>query len=406
MSQPTKLRRTLTLPMMVLYGLGTTIGAGIYALVGEIANVSGYFAPISFLIAALLASFTAISFAELSSRYPRAAGVALYTKEAFKSQRLSTLMGMFVILAGLVSAAALVNGFVIYLDEFLSVERTIAIIIVTALLTLIAIWGIAESVTVASIVTVIELTGLVIIIAVSAESISTIENHWHKLIPSASSAQWTGIFLGSILSFYAFIGFEDMIDVAEEIKDVKHTLPRAIVLTLLITTIVYLLLMLTAVLSLSPEQLSDSKVPLVTLFEHHVGSGGSIISSIGMIAIINGALIQIIMASRVIYGLASRQQLPKCLSSINQLTQTPILATLLSSSIVITLALIGRLASLAEVTSLIILIIFSVVNLALWRIKRQTPQPNDIRVYPLWIPIIGFFVSASFVISKCLLLFH
>ena len=110
MSGQVTLKRTLSLPMMVLYGLGTTIGAGIYALVGEVASVAGYYAPISFLIASILAGFTAISFAELSSRFPRAAGAALYVKQGFSSDRLSIVIGLLVIAAGLVSAAALVNG--------------------------------------------------------------------------------------------------------------------------------------------------------------------------------------------------------------------------------------------------------------------------------------------------------
>lgn len=303
MSDQTKLRRTLSLPMMVLYGLGTTIGAGIYALVGEIANVAGYFAPISFLIASILAGFTAISFAELCSRYPLAAGVSLYTQQAFKSDRFSTVIGLFVIMAGLVSAAALVNGFVSYLHQFIVLDRSIAITLISIILASIAAWGIAESVTIAATITIIEIAGLLLVIVVSSDSLATVNTRWTELIPSADFSHWNGIFLGTILSFYAFIGFEDMVDVAEEVKDVKHNLPRAILLTLVITTAIYLLLMLTAVLSLTPAELAASKVPLVAIYEHHVAEEGLIISGIGMIAIINGALIQIIMASRVLYGL-------------------------------------------------------------------------------------------------------
>lgn len=400
MNSQTTLKRTLSLPMMVLYGLGTTIGAGIYALVGEIANVAGYYAPASFLIAAILAGFTAISFAELCGRFPRAAGAALYVKQGFSSEHLSTLVGLLVITAGLVSAAALVNGFVGYLHQFISVDRIIAIVIVTILLAGIASWGIAESVTIASIITVIEIGGLLLVIVVSSDSLASLPYRWPELIPSADVASWGGIYLGAVLSFYAFIGFEDMVDVAEEVKDVKQNLPRAILLTLGITTVIYMLLMVTAVLSLTPAELSSSKAPLSSIYEHHVGEKAVVISIIAMLAIINGALIQIIMASRVLYGMSSRGQLPVILSKVYHRTRTPLIATIVAALLVLILALLGRLASLAEATSLIILTLFSIVNLALWKIKQRDPHPEGVRIFPAWIPIIGFVVSFAFVTGE------
>ena len=400
MSGQVTLKRTLSLPMMVLYGLGTTIGAGIYALVGEVASVAGYFAPVSFLIASLLAGFTAISFAELSSRFPRAAGAALYVKQGFSSDRLSIVIGLLVIAAGLVSAAALVNGFVGYLHLFIGIDRVIAIMLVTLLLGGVAAWGIAESVTIASLITLIEIGGLMLVIAVSGEGLSTFSTRWAELIPSMDSASWSGIYFGVALSFYAFIGFEDMVDVAEEVKEVKRTLPLAILLTLVITTLLYMVLMITAVLSLPPEELASSSAPLTTLYEHHTGEKAIVISIIGMFAIINGALIQMIMASRVLYGLSSRGHLPNLLGVVHHRTRTPLVATAVASVIVLILALTGRLASLAETTSVIMLMIFSIVNLALWRIKRRNPYPPDIRVFPIWIPITGFFASFAFVLSE------
>ena len=400
MTNQVALKRTLSLPMMVLYGLGTTIGAGIYALVGEIASVAGYFAPISFLIASLMAGFTALSFAELCGRFPRAAGAALYVKQGFDSDRLSTVVGLLVITAGLVSAAALVNGFVGYLHQFIGIERVIAIILVTVLLGGIAAWGIAESVTIASLITVIEIGGLLLVIAVSGEGLATFSARWTELIPSTDITSWGGVYLGAVLSFYAFIGFEDMVDVAEEVKEVKRNLPLAILLTLGITTLIYMLLVITAVLSLTPAELASSEAPIAQIYEHYTGEKAIVISIIGMFAIINGALIQMIMASRVLYGLSSRGQLPDLLGVVHHRTRTPIIATIVATVIVLTLALIGRLASLAEATSVIMLTIFSMVNLALWRIKRRDPHPVGIRIFPSWIPITGFLVSFAFVLSE------
>ena len=400
MTRKVSLKRTLSLPMMVLYGLGTTIGAGIYALVGEIASVAGYFAPVSFLIASLLAGFTAISFAELCGRFPRAAGAALYVKQGFASERLSTIVGLLVITAGLVSAAALVNGFVGYLHQFIGLDRVIAIVLVTILLGGIAAWGIAESVTIASLITVIEIGGLLLVVIVSGEGLSASSARWTELIPSADITSWGAVYLGAVLSFYAFIGFEDMVDVAEEVKEVKRNLPLAILLTLGITTFIYMLVIVTAVLSLPPAELASSEAPLAKIYEYHTGEKAVIISIIGMFAIINGALIQMIMASRVLYGLSSRGQLPDLLGIVHHRTRTPLVATGVATGIVLVLALVGRLASLAETTSVIMLIIFSMVNLSLWRIKRRDPHPVGVRIFPTWVPITGFFVSFAFVLSE------
>ena len=400
MTDQVVLKRSLTLPMMVLYGLGTTIGAGIYALVGEVVSVAGYFSPVSFLVASVMAGFTAISFAELCGRFPRAAGAALYVKQGFASERLSTIVGLLVIIAGLVSASALVNGFVGYLHQFIGIERATAIILVTLLLGSIAAWGIAESVTIASLITVVEIGGLLLVIAVSSEGLSDFSVRWSEFIPPFDISSWGSVYLGAILSFYAFIGFEDMVDVAEEVNEVKRTLPLAILLTLGITTFIYMLLMITAVLSMPPAEFASSDAPLAMLYEYHTGESAIVISIIGIFAIINGALIQMIMASRVLYGLSSRGQLPDLLGVVHHRTRTPLVATAVATIIVLILALAGRLSSLAEATSVIMLIIFSIVNLSLWRIKRRDPYPVDVRVFPIWVPIAGFFVSFIFVLIE------
>ncbi|MCK5640942.1 MAG: amino acid permease [Gammaproteobacteria bacterium] len=397
MSSRVHLKRSLSLTQMVLYGLGTTIGAGIYALVGELAGIAGYFAPISFLIAAFMATLTAMSFAELSGRFPQAAGAALYVKEGFGSQNLSTLTGLLVILAGLVSAAALINGFVGYLHQFITLDRIPIIILTTFTLGAIAAWGISTSVSIASFITLIEIGGLLLIVAVSLMGTPFhADTMISTLIPSADFAQWSVIFAGTLLAFYAFIGFEDMVDVAEEIKDVKRNLPLAIILTLVITTILYMLIMVTAVLAVPPEQLAKSKAPLTFLYQHFTGNDASLISIIGLLAIINGALIQIIMASRVMYGLGSRGQLPALLSIVNTQTKTPLTATFIATITVLVLALLGHLSLLAEITSLIMLCIFAMINLALVKVKKQSPNTADSINFPPWIPMLGFIVSLSF----------
>ena len=220
------------------------------------------------------------------------------------------------------------------------------------------------------------------------------------MIPPADISSWGSIYFGAVLAFYAFIGFEDMVDVAEEVKDVKRNLPLAILLTLGITTFLYMLLMITALSSLTPTELANSEAPLALIYEYHTEENAFVISIIGMFAIINGALIQMIMASRVLYGLSSRRQLPTVLSIIYPRTHTPLIATVVVTIITLMLALIGRLGSLAEATSLIMLTIFSLVNLALWRIKRRDPHPDGVKIFPIWVPITGFFISIAFVLIE------
>jgi len=401
MTAPVTLKRSLSLPMLVLYGLGTTIGAGIYALIGEIAGVAGYLAPVSFLIAALLAGVTALGFAELAARFPRAAGEALYVREGVGSVALSTLTGLLVVLAGLVSAAAMINGFVGYLQEFLRSDRAVVIFMVTVSLGAAAAWGIAESVLIASLVTLVEVGGLIWVIVVSGEAAAASASAWSHLLP-LDGAAWQGAFGAALLAFYAFIGFEDMVNVAEEVRDVRRNLPLAILLTLVITTVLYVLLMLTAVFALPPAELAASQAPLAHLYEQVTGRPATVISLIGMFAIINGALIQIVMAARVLYGLSVMAQLPAALGRVSARTRTPLLATVLVTLVVLGLALVGRIAVLAEMTSVTMLLVFALVNLALWRIKRRQPSAPGVRVLPSWVPVAAFLVCTGFVLAKAL----
>lgn len=381
------LRRAINLPLLVLYGLGTIVGAGIYALVGEVAGVVGYGAPLSFLVAAAVAALTACSFAELSGRLPRAAGAALYVQQGFGAPRLAMIVGLLVALSGVVSAAALSNGFVQYLVAFVEVDRAVALSAAALTLGGLAAWGIAQSVAVAAIITLVEVGGLLAVIVVGADAFSTLPERWTDFVPEG--AAWPAIFVGATLSFYAFIGFEDMVDVAEEVRDVRRTMPIAILLTLASATLIYLLLLLSALLTLPPERLAAEPAPIAALWAAHTGRAPVELGVIAMFAIINGALIQIVMASRVLYGLAGRGQLPAWLGRVHPRTRTPVLATGVVTAAVLSLALVGRLAGLATVTSMLMLTIFAAVNLALWRLKGAGDAPDGALRVPRAIPLLG-----------------
>ncbi|WP_127470987.1 APC family permease [Thiomicrorhabdus aquaedulcis] len=409
--QAPTLKRALSLPKMVFYGLGTTIGAGIYALIGELAGVSGYLAPMAFLVASVLAGLTALSFAELSSRYPHAAGTAAYTQVGFNLKPLSTLVGLLVILAGLVSSAALLHAFSGYFFKLVPWPTHWIILSTALILGAFALWGIVQAVWFTAALTLLGLIGLVWVIAVSVSALDQLPMLWPELLPGASFSSWGIVLAGTLLAFYAFIGFEDMVAVAEEVNDVQRTLPKAIILTLVLTTLLYLSIMLLAVLSIPPELFANSSAPLALLYEHHTQKNPQWIIWISLFAIIDGALIQIIMASRVLYGLSSQGQLPAWLGQINPKTHTPVYATILAICTVIILAFIGNLSSLAQLTSWIMLLVFTLVNLALWRIKRrevQFKQPiNTSKAahthafnVPIKLTLLAFLASLGFVLLE------
>jgi APA family basic amino acid/polyamine antiporter len=367
-SDPVRLKRSLSLTQMVLYGVGTTVGAGIYALIGEIAGIAGNLAPWSFLFAATMAAFTAFSFAQFSARFPQAAGAALYVQHGFGLPQLGLLVGILVIAAGTVSAAALLNGFVGYLQEFVALPSVVIILVASILLCAIAVWGIAESVWIAGVISVIEVAGLLWITMLATEATDFAAVDPSLFVPDLSLDSWSIVIGGSVLAFYAYIGFEDMVVVAEEVKDVSNNLPRAILLTMVITTVIYTVLVTSVILATGPELLANSRAPLADVYQHLTNHEPFAISIIGMFAITNGALIQVIMASRVLYGLSSRGQLPNLLGWVHPVIKTPIPATLLASTAVLLLALVGDLASLAELTAVTMLVVFALVNWALCRL--------------------------------------
>ncbi|MCA9749874.1 MAG: amino acid permease, partial [Romboutsia sp.] len=297
--QRTQLKRSISLPYITFYGLGTILGAGVYVLIGKVAGASGLYAPFSFALAALVACFTAFSYCELSSRYPKSAGESVYIHVAFNKTWLSTIVGLLVILTGIVSAATIINGFVGYLNYFITVPSSVAIISLVTGLTILAVWGITESVVFATVVTLIEIAGLLFVIIVAGDNLGNLSSRWQELLPEANASDWLGIILGSFLAFYAFIGFEDIVNIAEEVKNPKKNLPLAILLSFFIAFILYLTIAVIAVLAMPIDILAKSDAPLASLLMGYNESYGKIISLISLIAVVNGALVQVIMSSRV-----------------------------------------------------------------------------------------------------------
>jgi amino acid transporter len=390
----------LSLLQVVLYGLGTTIGAGIYLLIGEVAKLSEFAAPTAFLLSSLLAAFTALSFGELVSRFPQSAGEAVYVHEGFGSRNLATAVGLLVASAGCISAAAMANGFAGYLAEFIEIPKAICVTAFVVLLLAVAFWGVAESVTLAGLITLIEVGGLIAIIWVAGDHLDQVSARWVELLPLFDFGAWRGVAAASLLTFYAYLGFEDMVNVAEEVKDVRRKLPLAIGITLFVTTLLYVLLAAICVLAVPPAELATSTAPLALVFERTTGSAPTGIALIGILAVVNGALIQTIMASRILYGLASRGHIPAALAKVHARTGTPHHATLAAGFAVLVLALWLPLAPLAEGTAFVTLIVFASVNLALWRIKGRTDLQKPVFSVPRWVPAVGAFTTVGLLLVR------
>jgi len=365
------LARQINLPLLVFYGLGTILGAGIYVLVGKVAGSAGLLAPVSFIVAAAIAWLTAKSYCQLVVLFPKSAGEAIYIDNGFKLPSLSLVTGLMIILTGIVSAATLTKGFIGYLIVLVPVNESVAMITIVMLLMLLAIWGIGESLTVAALVTVIEVVGLLIVLAYCGDSLVELPDKASSLFVPQSIPEVAGVLSGAFLAFYAFIGFEDMVNVVEEVKEPSSTMPKAILWVVVISTTLYVLIALVACLSLSLPALEQSTAPLTDILKSQNVGAAKVVTLISILAIINGVLIQIIMASRVCYGLSMRFNGPSFLHAISTKTRTPVYATVLIASCIVLAALFFPLTTLAKATSFIILIIFTLINIALFRIKRR-----------------------------------
>ena len=388
--EPTnRLKRSLSAPVLAFYGLGTMLGAGVFALIGEVVADAGRFAPLSFFLAALVAAMTSLSFAELSARFPRAAGEAAYTAAAFRSKWLPVLIGLLTAGSGIVSAGVMVRSFLGYADIFLQLPVGIGIVALTLILTALAGLGVVFSTFVVVLITALEVGVLVLIIVLGSPSLPT---------PAPTTMDFPGSFgvlTGSVLAFYAFIGFEDMVNMAEEVRHPRRSMPVAIITALISAATLYVLVSWTAVKVTPLAELASSTAPMALVFSNISDLPPSFVRLVAMIAVINGALVQIVMASRVLYGLADQGRLPRWLGVIDRRTKTPLRATASVGLLIILAASLLPLADLAKTTSLLLLSVFMIVNISLIRIKARKTQDKDIFSAPTITPYLGLVLTAG-----------
>jgi len=348
-------------------------------------------APFAFIAAAIVMLFPALCFAELSGRYPFSSGAAQYVEESFGSRTIGLFIGILMISAGLVAASTISLGTVSYLSSLTNLPSWILLVAVVFSMGLICAWGIRESVIFAGIMTLLEIGGLVAVIVGGFFSDPDLLTHIDQLMP----VEWSGdvivsIIQASLLAFFAFIGFEGISNIAEETMEPRKTLPKAILLTLAISTVIYVLVVSVALLTVGPEDLATQPAPLSHLFARTTGLPAAIITLIAIFATLNGVIVQIIMVSRLSYGLSSRGLLPAFFGTINEKTQTPLIATLLTVVAALAIALVFPVITLAEWTSRLILFVFAIVCVALAKLKLGSvpPPPGTFEVNAI-VPVFG-----------------
>ena len=390
-----KLRRSLTLPLLTLYGLGVTVGAGIYVLIGVTAAEAGPYAWVAFLLAAFVVGFTAFSYAELATRYPVSAGESAYIEAGFGRAYFATAVGILVAVSGLVSASAITVGASAYLVGLTGVSPTTLVIVIVSSMGALAWWGITQSVIIAGIITLIEILGLIVVIVWGLAFSERLGIAVSDMIPPLIGGHWVGIISATVLAFFAFIGFEDMVNVAEEVQDPRRTIPKAIVYTLVIATLLYLATCIAVLLSVPMEALTESSAPLTLVFAEAPRAVQTGFAGIAVVATVNGVLIQMIMVSRVIYGMADRGRLPAYFARVSARTQTPYVATVFVTLCILGLSLFLPIDRLAGWTSQIVLCVFICVNLALIAIKHRIKSTINHFSIPLLVPVFGMISSIT-----------
>ena len=382
---PQGLRRRIGLPLYTLYGLGVMVGAGVYVLIGEIAGRVGPWAPLAFAAAGVAASFSALSFAELSRRIPESAGEAAYVRRAFGAPTFAVVIGVAVCAVGLISAAAVLRGGVGYLSAFVAAPEVVLIVLAGLALGAVSALGVEKALAFAAIFTVLEIAGLLAVIAAGALA---------EPIPAATAPETplsaVALLGAAFLAFFAFIGFEDMVNMAEEVREPDRTLPRGIIIAVAITVVLYVAVAWAVTRVASGAELAESTRPLALAFERATGWSGDGLGAIAVLAAINGVIAQLVMAARVLYGLGARSPAFAIFRHVSARTGAPDRATALATLVMLILALTTPLETLASVTSFVILAVFIVINAALIQLRRSgLAEGAPGFKAPVWAPYAG-----------------
>ncbi len=400
MANPPELHRVLGTFALTLYGVGVIVGAGIFVLIGEIAAEAGDASWLAFLCASLAALPTVLSYAELSSRYPHSAGAALFAGRAFARPFVAFVVGFLVVASGLMSTAAVSHGFVRYVRVVFDVPAVPTAVLVLAflgVLTFVNDRGIRESAWLNAVCTIASVIALLAIVIAGAPDMS---EAMPRLLAAPQQVATPMIVSAAALAFYAFIGFEDVCNVADETRDPSRTVPRATLLAFAIATTLYVLVTLACLAVVPAQELAQQDAPLATVSERVLPWISSRwLAVVAVLAVINTALLNLVMASRVMFGMARNGWLPAALGTVSARNRTPRRAVLVASALAAVFALTGLLGVLAEATNVIILVMFAAVNGSLLavRIRHVPPDPDAGRIFavPFLVPAIGVVLTLA-----------
>ncbi|MBO3100964.1 APC family permease [Cellulomonas fengjieae] len=398
----TPLKRTIGRKVLLLFVVGDILGAGIYALTGKVAAQVGGAIWLPFLCAFALAALTAASYAELVGRFPKAAGAALYANRAFKRPFLTFMVAFAVMMSGITSASAAARAFGgDYLAEFFTVPTLAAAWFFLLAITVVNFIGISESVRVNVVLTVVEATGLLVILAIGAWALITGDGQPARALELETEGTPLIAVLGATaLAFYALLGFEDSVNLAEEAQKPRRDFPRALFGGLAIAGLIYLGVAFTSSMLVDTATLAESTGPLLEVVKvAGLTFPPGLFAVIALLAVTNTALINMIMASRLVYGMSNEGIVPKILGRVHQSRQTPYVAIAFTVLIALTLVSTGDLAGLADTTVLLLLLVFAVVNVSVLRLRKvpddEHAKGDDGPSFraPTWVPVVGAVVS-------------
>jgi len=390
-----ELKRQMGLFQLTMYGTGLILGAGIYVLIGEATGFAGDSVWIAFVLGSIVALFAGFSYAELSSIFPKAAAEYVFIKNAFKNNFFAFLIGWLTSITSIITAATVALGFGGYFAEFVDIPIIISAIGLLVILSIVNFVGIRESAWTNTIFTIIEASGLIIIIIIGFTFSNPEPVNYFE-----SPSGFTGIAIAFVLIFFAFIGFEDMANVAEEVKRPKKTIPKAIILSVLISGIIYVLVSLAVVRVVNWEELATSAAPIALVAEKGLGSEAHILlSSIALFAITNTVLITLVAGSRMFYGMAREKVFPAIFEKIHFKTKTPWIAVIIILVTSIAFTLVGDIVIVANITVFAIVITFAAINLAVIVLRYTEPDierkfrvPINIGKFPI-LPLFGVGIS-------------
>ena len=400
----TALRPAITRTMLLFFIVGDILGGGIYALVGEVGDKVGGAFWTGFAVAGVVAAFTAASYAELVSKYPKAGGAALFVHTAFKVPLLTFLIAFAVLSSGVASAATLATAFGgDYLTEFIDLPTVLVGLVVIAVLSLINFRGIKESVSFNMGCTAIELSGLVLVCAIGVAFLLDGGGDPGRAFEfKEGEAPLLLVISGASLAFYALIGFEDSVNVAEETKAAPVTFPRTLFLGLGIAGATYLLVTIIASMAVPTDTLAGSDGPLLEVVQlGPLAMNTKVFSAIALFALVNGALINMVMASRLAYGMADQGVIPRWFGQVHPRRRTPWAGVVLAGALAAGLVVVGDLETLADTTVLLLLFAFVAVHMSVLALRRT---PVDHEHFRAWtgFPVLGALCCVALIIQKLL----